>query len=136
MADLSITAADVVAGANAQIGRGTAGATIAAGELIYRHATNKTLLLADANSASSTVTVEGMALHAATANQPVAWVADGDVTVGNILTVAATYILSANAGKVCPVADLASGSWLSLVGFGKSATVLTIKRVNSGVQKS
>jgi hypothetical protein len=136
VADLTITAADVVAGTNAQTGFGTAGATIAPGDLIYRHATNKTLLLADANSSATTATVEGMALNAATSGQPVKWVSDGEVTVGAVLTVAQSYIASTNAGKVAPISDLASGSWLAYAGYAKTTSILVIKRINSGVQKA
>lgn len=135
MADVTITAADVVASASAQTGEGMAGVSIVAGEWVYR-AADKTLRLADANSSLLTATAEGMALHAAGAGQPLRFASQGEVTVSAVLTVGKVYVLSANAGKTAPVADLASGWWTSVVGYAKTTSILVIRRINSGIQNS
>lgn len=135
MADVTITAADVVASANAQTGEGTAGVAIVAGEWVYR-AADKTLRLADANSSLLTSTAEGMALHAAGVGQPLKFASQGEVTVSAVLTTGKVYVVSSNAGKTAPVADLASGWWTSIVGYAKTTSVLVIRRINTGIQNS
>ena len=55
MADLSITAASVVAGGSARIAQGSAGAAITAGQVVYREAASGQFKLADANSGTAEV---------------------------------------------------------------------------------
>lgn len=133
MADLSITAASVVAGANAQIARGTAGATITAGQPVYKDA-NEKFQLADCNSATAAARVAyGIALNGASDGQPLAVIKEGDLTLGAVLTAGVAYYLSATAGGICPVADLVSGDYPCLLGMAKSASVLSVRIEAPGV---
>lgn len=126
MADISITAANVVAGSDATIERGTAGATITAGQAVYKDSTGK-WQLADANSASELARrARGIALHAAANNQPLAVQTAGDITIGATITAGLAYYLSDTPGGICPVADIGSGEYVCLLGLSKSTTVLTI----------
>ena len=50
MADITITAANVVSGAGAKIEQGYAGETVVAGKWVYRDPTTKKYMLADRNS--------------------------------------------------------------------------------------
>ena len=62
MADLTITAANVIRGANAVITRGTAGAAITAGQIIYADASDAFQLAdADAFTAGSAYYLSGTA---------------------------------------------------------------------------
>lgn len=132
MADISITAANVVAGSNATRDIGTAGETIVAGKIVFLNATTNKWMLSD-NNGTGTRTVHGMALNGASLNQPVSVVKSGDVTVGSVLTAGTDYWLSATAGGVCPRADLATGMDTIQIGVAKSATVLTIAIQDPGV---
>ncbi len=134
MADISITAANVVAGSNASVVQGTAGETIAAGQFVYKATATQKWMLADNDSATAEVRLPlGVALNGAALNQPVVVQKSGDVTIGGALTAGVAYYLSATPGGICPVADIASGDYSVLLGLAKSATVLAIDIQASGV---
>lgn len=136
MADLSIVAADVVQAATGVTAVSKiAGAAVAAGEPCYLDvADSNKAKPADANASLPTATVAGIALNSAAANQPVQLMTEGELTVSAVLTVGKWYVLSANAGKICPVADLASGHYSTLIGYAKTTSILVLKLTNSGVQ--
>ena len=133
MTDLVITAASVVAGANAQKEAGIAGATIAAGEMVYKAATGKYLLGDGDDAATAVRTARGMALNSAGLDQPLDIARGGDVTVGAVLIAGTAYYLSDTPGKICPLADVAAGDDVILVGLAKSTTVLAIDIQDPGV---
>lgn len=135
MADLSITAASVVAGSNATTERGTAGETITAGQVVYRDATTGKYLKADNNSATAAVRQpRGIALNGAALNQPLGVLTSGDITIGATLTAGARYYLSETAGGIQPEADLATtGEYVALIGLAKSTTVLAVDIQYPGV---
>ncbi len=134
MSDLSITAANVVAGSNAVIDRAhAAGETITAGNAVYLGSSGK-WMLADSNSATAAAkTAGGIALNGASLNQPLAVQKSGDITIGATLTAGARYYLSETAGGIQPEADLASGEYVCLIGLAKSTTVLAISIQAPGV---
>lgn len=132
MADLSITAANVAAGAGAQIDAGTAGATITAGQAVYLDSTTKKYLLADSNG-TGTRTPSGFALNGASNNQPLSVLRSGPITIGATLAPGTAYYLSDTPGGVCPVADVASGENVVLLGLATSASVLKVDIQASGV---
>ncbi|HEV7305215.1 hypothetical protein [Ensifer sp.] len=132
MSDITITAANVIAGSNATRDIGTAGETITAGKIVFLDAATSKWMLSD-NNGTGTRTVNGMALNGASLNQPLSVVKSGDVTVGSVLTAGTDYWLSATAGGICPRADLATGMDTIQIGVAKSATVLTIAIQDPGV---
>lgn len=133
MADISITAANVVAGSNATKEQGTAGAAITAGQWVYRDANGK-YQLADSNSGTALArTPRGVALHGAAANQPLMIAKAGDVTIGATLTAGVAYYLSDTPGGMCPVADVGAGEYSCILGIASSASVLKVDIQASGV---
>ncbi|NTF69382.1 hypothetical protein [Rhizobium rhizogenes] len=132
MADITITPANVVAGTNATRDIGTAGEAIIAGKAVYFDTAVNKWKLSD-NNGTGTRQVHGIALNGASLNQPVSVAKGGDVTIGATLTPGVAYYLSATAGGICPVADLATGMDTILIGLAKSATVLGIDIQDSGV---
>lgn len=127
MADLSITAANVVADSTASRVTGTAGETIAAGKAVYKSSTTNKWMLADSNSA----TVEarratGIALCGASLNQPVTVLTNGLVTIGATLTAGLAYYLSDTPGGICPVADIGSGEYVCLLGLATTTAILNV----------
>jgi hypothetical protein len=134
MANLAITAANVLAGSNSTVRNGTAGATITQGQAVYFDSVTSTFKLADANSATAAArTPVGFALNGASLGQPLAVQTDGDLTIGATLTPGVAYYLSTTPGAVCPVADLTTGDYPVVLGIAKSASVLAVDIIESGV---
>lgn len=127
MADLSITAANVVPSSSASKSSKTvqAGATIAAGDLVYVDTDGK-IGLADANVAAKSV-IAGIAVNGGSAGQPVTYVTKdtaGLTIAASGLTIGNVYIASGTAGKMCPVADATTGWWVTPVAVVISATAI------------
>lgn len=135
MADLTITAANVVAGNNAMTEHGRAGATITAGQVVYLDGTTGKYLLADSNSATASARKpRGIALHNASNNQPLTILTGGDITIGATVDPEASgYYLSDTPGGICPHADIGDGEYIVQVGLAKSATVLAVRFIETGV---
>lgn len=137
MADLSVTAANVIASANAVILRQyNAGAAITAGQIVYLDANSKWQLM-DANAAATgnhPDNIRGVALGGGANNQPIAvatkdsWFTPG-ATLGNGIA----YYASPNAGGIAPVADLAAGNYPTVLGIARSTTVLNLDPTASGI---
>lgn len=136
MADLSITAANVVAESNAVKETALAGEAIVAGKLVYKSPTSKKFMLADSNSATAAAkTAVGMALNSASLNQPLTIIKSGDVAVGAVLTAGSGYFLSDTPGGVCPDADVGAGENVCQVGIAKTTSILSVKIVAPGVSR-
>jgi len=133
MADLTITPANVIAGSNAKLGSGTAGASITAGQALYYDSTSGTYKLADSDASAATADAVGIALHAAASGQPIQFAKSGSITIGATLTAGTAYYLSNTAGGICPVADVGSGEKVVLLGLASSTTVLELDIQKPGV---
>lgn len=133
MADLSITAASVLAGTGADVESGRAGAAITAGQIVYRDSATGNYLLADSNSATAAARrPRGIALHAAASGQPLAVHKEGPITIGATMIAGVAYYLSDTPGGLAPVADVGSGEYSSIIGIATSTTVLDVKIHSSG----
>ena len=128
MADLTITAASVIAGSTATKETGTAGASITAGQVVYKDASDSgKFKLADNDSATAAArTVYGIALHAASSGQPLTVLKSGPITIGATTAVGTVYMLSSTAGGIAPVADAGSGDYVTVLGVGTSTTVIEV----------
>lgn len=127
MADITITAANVIAGSNAVKKDGIAGESITAGKAVYQASASKKWMLADSNSATAEARKAiGIALNGAALNQPVAVQVSGDITIGATLTAGSAYLLSDTPGGICPLADVGSGEFVCQLGLAKSTTVLAL----------
>lgn len=135
MADLVITAASVKPSARATRKQGTAGATITQGQILYLDSTTKKLGLADSNGTGDTLVVEGIALNAASLDQPVSYATlDPDLVLGATLVPGTTYVLSGTPGGIATAADAVSGDEAVVLGNAKSATVLNFAPLTGGVK--
>lgn len=134
MADIVLTAANVIAGTGARKCVGTAGATITAGQAVYMDPTDGKYKLADNNSATAAARVPaGIALHGASSGQPLSIQVEGPITIGGTLVAGVAYYLSDTPGGICPVADLAAGEYPTILGIASSTTVLNLQIQQSGV---
>jgi hypothetical protein len=137
MADLTITAASVVAGSTAVKENGTAGASVTAGQVVYKDASDAgKFKLADNDSATAAVRAPyGIALHAAASGQPLSVLKSGPITIGATVVAGDVYCLSSTAGGICPSADIASGDYNSILGIATSTTVIDVQIHSAGVVK-
>lgn len=133
MADLTVTAANVLAGTNAIKKTVKAAAAITAGQPIYR-ASDGRYGVVDSDSATAEARVPaGIALNNAGANQPVIMQTAGDITIGATLAVGTIYVASDTAGGIMPVADLETGDYVTIIGVAISTSVLRLAITSSGV---
>jgi hypothetical protein len=133
MADISITAANVVAGSDAVRESGTAGATITAGQLVYLDTSDMKYKLADSNGAAALRVPNGIALNGASNGQPLSVQKGGDITIGGTMTAGIPYFLSDTPGGLCPLPDIGAGEFSCIIGIAKSTSVLAVNIQPSGV---
>lgn len=134
MADLSITAANVVAGSRTQRRSGTAGAAITAGQVVHLSPTTGRYILSDADAAGiGDVTEFGIALNGAANGQPLEVLTAGDLTLGAVMAAGTSYYLSDTPGGIAPRGDLGAGDDVILLGTSKSTSVLAVSPIISGV---
>ena len=133
MADISVTAANVVFSVNAKFYYGTAGATITAGQTVYLDSATGKYKLGDANASAATAAIKGIAAVNCSDGQPIQvgyW--DDDFTPGATLTNGTVYVASATAGGIAPAADLTTGWYPTVLYVAKSTTKSVLNLVASG----
>lgn len=137
MADLTIVASTVaIGGATTQTQYIQFGETVTQGQPIYLSTDNK-WYKADANVSALVAGSAGLgvALTPGTASSYGYAVVGGPIIIGATVALATTYIVSATAGGVAPIADLASSSYNSIIGTAISTTVIQVAPNVSGVIK-
>jgi hypothetical protein len=135
MADLTITAGSVVKGTGATTETLIAGASITAGQSLYKDASdsNKAKLF-DADSATAAArSFYGVALNSASSGQPVVVQTGGNITIGATVAVGVAYYASDTPGGICPFADLEAGDYPTIIGIGISTTQIKIQPIAAGV---
>lgn len=127
MADLVITASQVVPSTNARFQTGDAGEALTAGMPAYRKTADRKWYKADADAVDS-AEAAGIVVCDAAAGQRVFVQDDGDLVLGAAAAPVAgeTYVVSATAGKIAPIADLASGDYVTHLGVGKTGNKLQL----------
>lgn len=132
MADLVITAANVVTGTNSSTQYKIAGATLTAGQVVYIKVADGKAYPAQSNGPAPSTNLAnaaafGIALNAASAGQPVAIEVSGQITIGATVAIGTIYVVSAAvAGNICPWADLGTNNWLTILGYADTATTLQL----------
>jgi hypothetical protein len=117
MADITVTAASVLL-TSGPVESGTAGASITAGQCIYKDASASNVLkLAQADGTAAEADAVGIALHAAGTGQPIAYARSGAlINIGGTTVKTTTYVVSAAAGGVALQADLSAGQRIVRLG--------------------
>lgn len=138
MADLVLTPSAILAGAGAKVTSGTAGATIIAGQVVYLDSTTTGKWHhADSDAATAAARGQGanvgIALNGASNGQPIDVLTEGPITLGAVLTAGTAYYLSPTPGGICPLADLLTGDYVTLLGLATSTSVLQVAVQYSGV---
>jgi len=132
MADIVITAANVQP-RGGKTTDGVAGATLTAGQIVYLDEVAGTYKLADSNGAAALRSPDGITLNSASAGQPIKVHKSGPIVIGGALTAGAAYYLSDTPGGLCPVADVGTGEYATIIGIATSTTVLDVDIQESGV---
>lgn len=127
MADLVITAANVLAGAGAIKQSGAALEAVTAGKGAYFDPVTKKFGLWDSNSPTAAVRkMAGIFLNGAGVNQPVVVQSAGRINLGATLVAGEVYFQSETPGGIQPYADLASGEYVGLLGVAVSTSELEL----------
>jgi len=136
MADLVITAANVklkgkgITPLIVQVGE-----VVTSGQGLYRKTSDSKYYKADNNVDAATALAEGVALSGASADGYVMMIRSGPMDVGATLTKSETYIVSTTAGGIAPVADIASGNYLTYLGYASTTSTLEVDVNATGVTK-
>ena len=134
MADITVTAANVVPDSGYQYVDGTAGETITAGQALYLKSSDSKYYKADCNDATAeNRTLAGIALHGGSAGQPLRVMTAGTVTIGATVAVGTIYVLSATAGGIAPSTDLVSGWYTTIIGIATTTGKIKLSILNSSV---
>ena len=121
MADLAVTATSVLPGTGTVV-TGTLGGTVTAGQLVRLNTSNQYVAAQSTSAANSQMA--GVALTGGAINQPVSVQTTGTYTAGGTVLVGKVYIVSATAGGIAPVDDVAGGEFIRVFGVGTSATII------------
>lgn len=126
MANLTITAANVIPTADSIPGFGVAGEAITAGQPIYLRTSDQKWIRGESGDTQAKAESVAIAITSAVSGGQVGYVSGGSLSVGAILTVKTLYVLSATTGLICPIADLVATDWVTLIGVPKSTSVLQL----------
>jgi hypothetical protein len=136
MADLTVTASQVLPDTAYPIRTGIAAVAITPGQVVCYDPATLTVKLWDANDSAVNTLQPGIAVgQAAAAGQSVSWQESpgAEITLGaGAAPVNGTvYVGSANAGGIAPVADLAAGWARAVLGVGKTTNKIKLIAVNT-----
>ncbi len=132
MADLTITASNVVAGKGATTTTGTAGEALAAGDAVYKDSTdNDNLKKCLHNTTAAAANAVGIVLAAVSDNATATYITAGDLCLGTLLAIGSVYAVSATAGRIAALADAGSSDYATILGVATGTAVLSVKIVTS-----
>lgn len=135
MADLSITAASVIASSAARRISKAAASTITAGQVVYLNSSG-TVAPADANASAATAAVLGIAENGGGAGQRISVITkDPALVIGATVAVGDILVLSATAGGIAPAADLTTGHYATVLGVAVSTTAINFDPLAAGAIK-
>jgi len=132
MADINFTENSIKPGANAQKQRGTFGGTITQGMPVYLITATNRWGIGDCETSATTAAIVGIALTAGVNGQPGIIQTAGNLTCDNVVA-GETYILSA-AGGVCPISDVATNDYVTIIGVATSTTNIRLGILASGTK--
>jgi hypothetical protein len=134
MADISITAANVVPSANATLIQGVAGEAVTRGQTLYYDSAAGTYKKFDANDTAKD-TLVGLACEDAAAGQPlIVCTKDPALALGGTVAIGDTVWGSATAGGLTKTfADLVTGWRVYVVGVANAANTINFDFVRGGI---
>lgn len=136
MADLTVTPASVVAVSGGASAEGFAGEIIAAGQAVYLKASDNKYWLAQNDGTAAEAASRGIALNGAAPDQPIRVANSGQVNPGATVAVGQIYCVSATPGGICPYADVSAGRYVTVLGVGATAALITMNISATGIVKA
>lgn len=131
MADLTITPASVIKAEGAVTATEPAGETIAPGQVVYRHTDSKLYKAKDDTAAHAAAV--GVALNAATADQPCTYVSSGPYAVGATVAAGAFYGVTDTAGGLGLISERGTADFVTVVGYGLTTTTMQVAIVKTAL---
>lgn len=135
MADLSITAANVGVRGRAAIEIVQVGEAVTQGQPAYFKDSDQKYYRTDANASAEAAEAVGVFLSAASTDGFALLAKSGPINLGATLTAGETYVVSATAGGIAPIADATTGWYVTILGVASSSSQLELKINTTGVQK-
>ena len=133
MAAITITAANVGLGSDAEYQELLGGETIPHGSPVYQSALNVGRHLRAVNDGTAEqATVVGVTATRGTDGGKMIVVTSGTIELGGGVTDGTLYFLGATAGTIVPEGDLVSGNKKVLIGVGVGTTALRVNILNTG----
>lgn len=133
MADITITPANVLKSSSGRIIQGIAGEALTQGQPVYLKAADSKYWRA-VNTTAAEALVVGIVANACAANQPVTLIGDDTaLAIGATVAAGVAYYVSGNAGGICPVGDITSTDFVTIVGIGVTTGALKLLNAASGV---
>lgn len=138
MPNLSQTAANVslTSVSGSRIEKGIAGESLTQGQPVYLLASDNRHYQCDADITAVEAACVGIVLTPAGDEEEFVIVKSGStIDLGATLTVGETYVVSATKGAICPIGDLGSGSFPTILGVATTSGKLPLNIVASGAEK-
>jgi hypothetical protein len=130
MADIVVTAANVIPQSGLRQSHGVAGAALTIGQAVYQKSSDRRWYPSDKDVDEDDAIDYGLTLsQAAAAGQPVVVTRGrnaGKLSFGAILTVGETYCVGEAAGGICPIADVGAGERLRHLGVASTTALLDV----------
>jgi hypothetical protein len=112
------------------------GATIAAGQSVYKDSADSQWKLADSNASATTAAAKGIAVTPGVSGSYGIVATGGSIIlVGTTAVVGTTYNVGATAGTIVPNADLTSGDYVTTLGTASTSTQLDLAISATGIVK-
>lgn len=128
----SITAVRVTN--NTNVVNGQYGATISAGQPVYRDPADNKWKLADANASATTANARGIAVTPGVSDGYGLVATKGSIVlVGTTMAVGETYYVGPTAGEIIPDADLTTGDRVCRLGTAATTTQLDLSVEYTGI---
>ena len=132
MAEIASTAANVKATTNTGTILVQYGEAVDQGEVVYLKTSDNKHWLAD-NSTTTLAAAVGVAITPNIADGYGLVAISGDIDMGATLAIGEVYTVASTSGKIHPDTDLLTTEILTVVGFGKTAALLTLAINNTGI---
>lgn len=133
MADITQTAANVVAVTGAPTKDGIAGVTIVAGGVLYKDSSDGNKLKLAINSTEAAAAAVGVALNGGASGQPIRYQTGGGINPGGTVIVGEVYNVSPQAGKFAPDADVLTADFRTVLGIGTTSSNIKLGIVVGGI---
>lgn len=140
MADITITATSVKRVSGAVHNQNNFGETVTAGMPVYLKVADAKWYKIDNNVDAATsgvgATATGIALNGGAVDQPAVVLTSGDVDIGATVVVGEVYVASQTAGGIAPHGDLASGNFVTYIGYAITTGRLRLMNVATNTTKA